>query len=248
MALPNRNKIRDLSFLTDPSGFVTGYRNPISGLDVLGVPNHVEINYADISGFAASNPPVGTIAEIVDLRYSRFYFDGTRLRPSGGRQTLYMRQGSLAAPLATMTGNGAAQTFTLPGSLLIPANLIGPDMKIYVEVIIKRGGTAQGFTQVVCLGTANTCVSDQSFVGATIANVDGNEIRLFGAAQFFNSTTGFLSMGTLVPNSPTTAQQILKTTQVNTAADMYVSIGCSTTNFISPDVSNLISYHVWIEG
>lgn len=211
-----------------------------------GVPMNVST-----TGFATTSAVTmgsGARIRITSLRNAEFYSDGTNWRPAGGRQSLYYNQGSLASPLATMTGTGAAQTFTLPETLLIPANIIPPNSKVYAEVIIKRGGTAQGFTEVVCLGTANTCVSDQSFIGQTIANVDGNETRLFGAAQFFNSATSFLSMGSLVPNSTTTANQILKISQINTAADMYVSIGCSNTTFIAPDIANLISYHIWIEG
>lgn len=211
-----------------------------------GVP--MNVSTTEFATTSAVTMGSGARIRITSLRNAEFYSDGTNWRPAGGRQSLYYNQGSLASPLATMTGTGAAQTFTLPETLLIPANIIPPNSKVYAEVIIKRGGTAQGFTEVVCLGTANTCVSDQSFIGQTIANVDGNETRLFGAAQFFNSATSFLSMGSLVPNSTTTANQILKISQINTAADMYVSIGCSNTTFIAPDIANLISYHIWIEG
>lgn len=213
-------------------------------------PNNTQlvIDYKDLRVTPANRYGLGASLRIEDLNNIELISNGTYWNPKGGRQSIYHRIGSLAAPLATMTGNGAAQTFTLPETLIIPKGLLHKNMKVYVEVIVKRGGTAQGFTQVVCLGTANTCVSDQSFIGQTIANTDGNEARLFGAAQFFNSTTSFLSMGSLVPNSTTTANQILKNVQINTAADMYVSIGCSNTTFIAPDIANLISYHIWIEG
>lgn len=214
-------------------------------------PNNTQlvIDYKDLRVTPADRYGLGASLRIEDLRNAEFVSDGVSWRPRGGRQTLYHRQGSLVSPVATMTGNGAAQAFTMPETLIIPAGLIKQHMKVFVEAIIKRGGaTGAGMTTVACLGTTNT-MSDQSLVGQTIAQVDGNEARFFGAAQFFpGSTTSFLSMGSLVPQSTTTAQQIIKNVNVNTARDMYVSMGCSNTSFVNPDTMNLISYHIWIEG
>lgn len=208
----------------------------------------MKITYSRLPSTSAATMGVGSRIQITDLRNIELISDGTNWRPVGGRQTLYYRQGTLVSPLVTATGNGAAQTLVLPENLLIPAGLIPPHSKVYMESFVKRGGTAGAMTCVCALGINNTVVTDLSFIGNTIAATDGNEVRHFGAAQFGTSTTSFISTGSLLPNQTTTANQTLKNTQVNTAADMYVSIGCSNTSFISPDTMNLISYHVWIEG
>ena len=205
-----------------------------------------------VSTTSANTLGVRSRIRLVNLRNAEFYSDGSNWKPVGGRQTLYIRQGSIASPLATLTGDGTSQQFVTPDTLVIPAGLISIHTKIYGEVFVKRGGTAQAFTVVCALGTANNVdtSADQSFMGHTISAVDGNEARLFGSAQFFSATAtaGFISTGSIIPNQTTTANQTLKTTNQNTSVDMFISIGCSNTSFIAPDTMSLTGYHFWIEG
>lgn len=210
--------------------------------------NPKAITRAAFAGISASNFAPGSRIRFTDMKDAQFYSTGGLWKPVMGRQTLYIRQGSIASPIATLTGNGTQQAFTLPETLLIPRGLLTDTTKLYAEALLRRGGTAASITCGLTLGTTQTTQNDQSFAAQTITATDTNEGRIFGSAQIFSSTTSYISTGFMAANATGSASSALRSTNVNTAADMYVSIGSTSASFISPDTLALISYHIWIEG
>lgn len=175
--------------------------------------------------------------------------DGTRWRTLGGRQLHCAASGTLAAPLVTLSG--AAGKLVLPagdrvtaGSILLPVGLpqIGQGVEVSAKVLHR--GTAGTWNFVGRLGSLDTS-SDPSFMQVTgpATNDQGSwlhqDLEVATATSFIASTFS-------VPNQAGTGALVLRNSNFNNAAQLYLSFYSST--FTSGDFIDLISYRVYLLG
>lgn len=163
---------------------------------------------------------------------------------TSGRIPIVSVSGSIASPIATLTGTTGA-AFTLPAAIKIPAGSIVKNSRVCVSMHIKRSGAnATGLCEVL-LGTSNT-TSDSLLGRTTINATDGHVGWVFACGLFGTSNTSFISTGTSAPQSSSAGAATLdRSTNINTAADMYINLGMSSTNAL--DTFNLLAYTVWLE-
>lgn len=175
--------------------------------------------------------------------------DGTRWRPLGGRQLHCAASGTLAAPLVTLSG--AAGKFTLPagdrvtaGSILLPVGLpqIGQGVEVSAKVLHR--GTAGTWNFVGRLGSLDTS-SDPSFMQVTGAATNDQSCWLHQDLEVV-SATSFVASTFAVPNQAGTGAVVLRNSNFNNAAQLYLSFYSST--FTSGDFIDLISYRVYLIG
>lgn len=169
--------------------------------------------------------------------------DGTNWRPVNGQIQLLRAVGSVATPIATYVGNGAAQFFTISNNR-IPANLIIPGSRLYGEVLTRRigaGGVAT--TGRVGISTTNGYPSGSEFLVNTVQATDLFDSRYFGTANF-SSATSFIRNGIVIANSAATNAYSDQSSGVNTAQDMFVNIG---TDGMTVDTYALLAYSFWLE-
>lgn len=126
---------------------------------------------------AASTVPVGSIAVFADLgpgtstnRRSWWWSDGTYWRPVGGRQYIDVQAGSIAAPVATLTGTGAIQAFVLPRDLLIPAGLLFPGALVEVICVMEKNGVHTGGVHCTLDTTASPATPTTNDVQTVTSN------------------------------------------------------------------------------
>lgn len=198
--------------LTDASGpygiSPTGAVVPLSGFAYSGVWANRPI---------ASSVPARTKIAITDVGvggYSEWFSDGTYWKPVNGSLLLFRDRGTVAAPLATITGDGVLTiaTFAIPNaaSLLIPAGMCYPGSRIVVIHEGFRGATATVSYNLACklepglTAVANTPltvinlpatanVNGRTYGAATI--VDDTSIVISRAVNFGTNATGFNGLG-----------------------------------------------------
>lgn len=156
--------------------------------------------------------------------------------------TIAQAAGLIASPLATRTSDGAFAV-----TIAVPAGTCTGGGRLHIEAYCKRtGATTAAATLGIYLGTAGT--TSDSLVGTvTINQTDGHVGRADTGAYFDgSSTTSFLAGGTAQPQSSTGGGSVVtRSTNVNTAATMYVTIAIGTVN--APDSYALLAYRVVME-
>lgn len=172
--------------------------------------------------------------------------DGTYWRPMNGRALLYQRSRTLTNPIATITGTAAAQNFTLPDTLLIPAGLMIPESRIYVTARMRRttaggGGT---FAAFIRYGTANNptdvSIDGGSMAPATNADFDAYTYLGFRAANSQNRSN-------FSPLNNSTAAMFSTDISFDAGASAtYVNFGSDALMAVTEQMS-LISYSVAVE-
>lgn len=154
------------------------------------------------------------------------------------------RNGTVASPLVTQTGNTGA-AFTLPVTPTILPGMLGPQSRLRIQVIGQRTGATATANFDVYLGTART-TSDSRVIRVAYAATTLQIIQIDTAVQFGTSTTAAMSTGKQSINSAGTDNQFGDlSTNLNTAATMYVTIATNSAN--AADSFSIISYKVWIE-
>jgi len=154
------------------------------------------------------------------------------------------RNGTVASPLVTQTGNTGA-AFTLPVTPTIAPGMLGPQSRLRIQVISQRTGANGTANLDVYLGTAGT-TSDSRVIRSAYAATTLQIIQIDTAVQFGTSTTTGMSTGKQNTNSAGTDNQFGDlSTNLNTAATMYVTVATNTANTL--DSFSIISYKVWIE-
>ncbi len=189
----------------------------------------------DMTGLSA-----GIECRVSNYDYQLFVWNGTVWKPSSGRLTIAHEQGLMASPIATITGSTGAQ-FTLPGgNVQIPANLIKEDYRVEVESQVIRTGATATANANVRIGTAGT-TADSRMGARSLAATTLTSLRSFDFAAFSTSTTAAVAtVGQQINSGATTMADI--TTNINTAALMYVSFDISASNVA--DTFDLIGYRV----
>jgi len=175
--------------------------------------------------------------------------DGNRWRTLGGRQLHCAASGTLAAPLVTLSG--AAGKFTLPagdrvtaGSILLPVGLpqIGQGVEVSAKVVHR--GTAGTWNFVGRLGSLDTS-SDPSFMQVTGTATNDQGAWLHQDMEVATATS-FIASTFSVPNQAGAGALVLRNSNFNNAAQLYLSFYSST--FTAGDFIDLISYRVYILG
>lgn len=193
---------------------------------------------------AAGSVTVGRTYTVLSTGW-RVYSDGTCWRPANGRALIAQRSGSLPSPIATVTGVTSGD-FTLPVIPTIPAGMLSaPHSRLLVNALIRRTtGTAIATVQVR-IGTAGTA-ADPSMMALTMSAGANLDLRVDAFAHFSGATTSYSSTSWAPPNGTATGAQTNRSTNIDTAAAMSVSIGVTTAN--TADSFSLIYYGVWVEG
>ncbi|MFZ5548082.1 MAG: hypothetical protein ACOZJX_05255 [Pseudomonadota bacterium] len=169
--------------------------------------------------------------------------DGTYWRPRDGRQPIVQRFGSLAAPLASLTG-AASGVLALPKVPEFPAGLIAPNSRVVAQVDVARAGANGTATVAVRLGTAGT-TADSSLYQASMAATDGLIAQIHQSARFGVSATSFYSLLNTNQNAQAT-NGADRSTNVNTAAKMTCNVTISSANTL--DTFSVLGYSILLEG
>lgn len=200
---------------------------------------------------AASN--TGQIIRVTDYGTggSLWYSDGSNWRPQGGSQTLWRRVGSVATPLSIITGNGAAQSFTLADATTIPAGMLIPGISsVQVIAKVRRSGAAGASSSVVArLGNSGALgIADNSMAAQTVAATTLLD-TLIDCVADISTTTSFLNTGFLARNGgPNSSSFADRTTNFDCSGSNtnLVSIGVPST--FTVDQMHLLSYEVILRG
>lgn len=196
----------------------------------------------------ASSVPVGTVIMISDLSYQRFVSDGTYWRPMQGKVMLYSKWGTLASPIASLSGVTAGVFIISGGAPKVPAGLIIPNSKLYLQADVRKVGANSTAIFNCWLGTAGT-TADSAVVATSLSsatNMDGlvTAAARFGTSKTTLNTRNWLGDGT---TSASSASVVLdKTTNINTDADMFVTLSINAAS--ASDAFSLIGCMLFMEA
>lgn len=190
--------------------------------------------------------PTGTELQVTDYANQKWINDGNVWRPAQGRVSIGQQHGKVSQPLATLS-NTSQGVFTIPGgNPLIKAGMIIPHSRVYLEALTRKegtGGTAGFYGRLALVGAS---FPDATFATATIANSNLQCNRFFGSANFGTSKTQFATSQYLAPGSAATNSTVDKTSQINTDADMEVSMSITPASIA--DSFSLFGYSIWLEA
>lgn len=175
--------------------------------------------------------------------------DGTNWRPIGGRVMHCAASGTVAAPLATLSG--ATGKLVLPagdrvtaGSILMPVGLPQIGQGVEVSAKLRHRGTGGAWNAVARLGSLDTS-SDPSFVQATGTATDDQGVWLSAELEVVSATTYVASTYGVI-NTPGVGAIVLRNSNFNNAAQLYLGFYSSALN--AADFLDLISYRVYLIG
>ena len=175
--------------------------------------------------------------------------NGTVWRPIGGRTLHCAASGTIASPLATLSG--ATGKLVLPagdrvtaGSILMPVGLPQIGQGVEVSAKLRHRGTGGTWNALARLGSLDSA-SDPSFVQSTGTATDDQGVWLLSELEVV-SATAFVASTYGVPNSAGVGSIVLRNSNFNNAAQLYLGFYSSTLN--AADFLDLISYRVYIIG
>lgn len=160
--------------------------------------------------------------------------------PISGKSKVVHRLGSVASPLATITGVTAATFFSL-APMVVPAGFLAIGAKINFESLFRRvGASATGIvrTRIGTGGDTNDAIIQSQSLAAT----DGLGFRQFTEARVIDANT-LLTTGGNVANGNTAAGIADVTGQVDIAAAMNITFGTASTN--ASDAFHCLA--VWVD-
>ena len=233
------------------SNIVTAETNPLTGgIESLTAGGQVISPYASFTWAgkpAVAAWPVGVPIIVTDVggpAGSQWVTDGSNWLPANGRVVLASRSGSIAAPVATLTGTTTGK-FTLPANIVLPAGILMPG-KSKVEVIaaLRKTGTAATVQFAATLGTANSTV-DAALI-ATTSGAGTNSDVIINPLAAPSSTSSITTSSWSSIGTTGTANFIDRTTNINTALDMFVNLAVFSGNVA--DTYSLLSYEVAIKS
>lgn len=154
------------------------------------------------------------------------------------------RNGSIAAPIDNITSS-TGRAFVLPAQIVIPAGSIPDNSTLKVTARSKRTNANATALLSAYLGTAGT-IADSLLGQVSMNATDGHVGSLDSFAFFSNSLTSFTANGTAAPQSSTGGgTHVDRSTNVNRAATMYVTLAIGTANAL--DAFALDHYRVVLE-
>lgn len=173
---------------------------------------------------------------------SFWWSDGTKLRPVSGRVCIARASGSLATPLATISGSTGA-SFALSAITIPPALLIPGKSAVLVSAHIRRRNANATAVALARLGSLNT-TSDNTLFGVTSGATNNQDIDIFGRAAIATQTT-FSAMLFGSPAAWSNTATVDRSTNFDTSVANYVQLGISSAS--ASDAFDLIDYSVWVE-
>lgn len=199
---------------------------------------------------SAGGKNAGTTIRLTDVgpAGSEWTSDGTVWRPSNGSAVLYQSPaGSVAAPVATLTGNGATQYFSLAQPMLIPAGLLFSGAKLRISFLGQKAGTHTGVWRIgvatAADGTGYTQIVTQASNGTTATFVRGSSEAICYSGGFFTSGPSGMEGAAGTGTSASIADRTFATMLT---APLYVVIGIESS--YSDSAANLIHYALSIDG
>lgn len=209
------------------------------------------LSWAAIQAIGAANAP-GMIIPCRDFQTKPlFRSDGTYWRPLNGYASLWRRMSPAASPLATLTGSGAAQSFTLPDSTVFPAGMLVPGItRVWAMAKMRRLGNSGAATNgLIRLGSgASAGINDNSFASGSLSATVNLDYVADGFADIISNTsfsiTGYVSRnGTAFASSFTDRTTNFDCSGSNTSL---ISIGVLSS--FTVDQMALLGYEIGIYG
>lgn len=189
----------------------------------------------------------GQTIRITDVGHSAsgslFQSDGTIWRPVNGSVLIGAGAGSIAAPIATVTGV-VAGAFSLPlGNPTMPADFLPVGAIIKVSAIFHRRGANGPGTVWARLGN-NGNSTDSGVNSVATTATDGQDTFIDAHAMIASATT-FAAQTGLAPQSTGTGAIVDRTSSAAIASAMIASFDVSGANTL--DAFDLIMYKVTAE-
>lgn len=196
--------------------------------------------YAQGAGTWAARPTAAPVASryfATDIgpNGTLFSWDGAYWRPANGQALVYGAFGTISTPLATLTGNGFEQVFTLPELCLLPAGLLPIGSRLDVSAQLYKDGAAHNGSVYGFLANTPTPASLTAvdfWTGNSTNSASPSMLKtagplLIGNGEWLESQ----SITLWVPTATATVQPINTDADVNTE-DRYIGFGIGT-NFTS---------------
>lgn len=210
--------------------------------DTLGLPLLTYAQLLALTGMA--DGALAPVSDTGDQGIAWWSYSSTRGRwvPVGG-VIRYKNGGSLAAPLASITGTTATTAFTLPGgNPALPPGFLSGGMLINGQALIKKNGANGTFNAQLKIGTLNSNSDPSIYTISAIANTDQRGLWVFteipvSSATVFTRTT---STSAATPGVSTVGLWADNTSNFDTAAAMWARITISGQN--AADSLDLIAY------
>ena len=192
--------------------------------------------------------PVGTELQVTDFANQKWINDGTYWRTAQGRVTIKDLFGLVATGghIAQISGTTAG-LFAIPGECKIPAGMIIPHSRLYVQADGIKSGSNGTANFIVYLGTTNSA-SDSAVVNQGVS-IGNNTNALATAAARFGTATDRYNSRTWQGEGISSASQSSMSDRIgniNTNADMFVNVGIAAAN--AADVFNLTALQVVLEA
>jgi hypothetical protein len=167
----------------------------------------------------------------------------TKWRPVGGKFVLGQAQGSLASPVASITGVTVVTKFGIT-SLTVPADLTWAGVKLDCKAAFRKTGTNGTWTWNWRLGTGNTSSDNSLFDGSN--NISATDARIDTRA-LITSATGLTAIrrGSLNGSSGGNTAIDISGGTLDAEADQYINW------YVTPgsgsDTFALVDYQIVVE-
>jgi hypothetical protein len=149
-----------------------------------------------------------------------------RWYPIGGRARLVNRGGSVATPLATLTGVTAGLFALDP--MVLPAGFLAVGAQVRAHGLFRRSGATGTGTVRARLGTGGN-TSDAILVSQSMAATDALTYRMYTEGRVINANT-LLSAGSNAVNGTTAGGVLDVTGQVDIEQPMSFTLGIASAN------------------
>lgn len=192
--------------------------------------------------------PAGTELQATDYNNQTWVSDGTYWRPAQGRVIIKDLFGLVATGghIAQISGTTAG-LFAIPGECKIPAGMIIPHSRLYVQADGIKSGSNGTASFIVYIGTTNSA-SDSLAVNQGVSIGNNTNALTTSAARFGTATDRYNSRSWQGEGVSSASQSSMsdRIGNVNTNADMFVNVGVAVAN--AADVFNLIVLQVVLES
>ena len=193
--------------------------------------------------------PAGTELQVTDYDNQKWVCDGTYWRAAQGRAVIKDLFGLLATGGHVAQISGAtAGLFAIPaGGCKIPAGMIIPHSRLYIQADGIKSGANGTASFIVYLGATNS-VADSLAINQGVS-IGNNTNALATTAARFGTATDRYNSRNWQGEGVSSASQISMSDRignVNTNADMFVNVGVAAAN--AADVFNLTALQVVLES
>lgn len=205
-------------------------------------------NWSALNGLSKTGLTAGSTCRVIDLGMQEFLYDGTVWRPTAGRLLLANVSWDGVTPTGSLTGVTSGAFFTAGNNVKIPAGLISRGASVHAEILFRHIGTGGTATAYLGLSTydSTAAIGKSAAVGVTLAINDLYDVRVNSVAYFNGAVTnGFTTAGWLSLGGGGVSSFSYKSTDINTAADMYLVPYINNANVA--DTIVIYAYRYWIE-